>query len=299
MAVSRSQHLIASEVFPAGWGKFSTQRLPRPTLIAALHVSAAIHAIACAVLVAIATTPAAIPSETAVEPSVRPSSMATLVFVAKALPTSEKAAGGGGGGNRQPGPMRRAQAHGSDAATLRIVRPVDSSDRSGVDVVPLPGVLLDAKPLASGDRELMGWPSAGVDFGTSTGEGSGGGVGTGTGSGIGPGRGPGLGEGAGGGSGGGVYRPGGSVTPPTVIIEVHPTYTTDALERRIQGTVVLELIVTADGMPSRIRVVRSLDPDGLDGAATEAVGQWRFRPGKKDGTPVAVLVTIFLDFTIR
>lgn len=215
-------------------------------------------------------------------------------------------AGGGGGGNQQTGPVRRAEGIGSDAITLRVRKrpsaaPAESSASMALveDVSPLPSVVLDAKPLASGTVEQIGLPTGGVSFGTSTGPGSGGGVGTGVGTGIGPGRGPGIGPGSGGGIGGGAYRPGGAVTAPRVIVEVKPTYTSDALHRRIQGTVVLELIVTREGRPSQIRVIRSLDPEGLDECAVAAAAQWRFEAGRLAGTPVDVLVTIMLDFWIR
>ena len=53
------------------------------------------------------------------------------------------------------------------------------------------------------------------------------------------------------------------------------------------------------GAPSQIRVVRSLDPGGLDDAAIKAAREWKFMPGRMSGTPVPVLVTVVLDFTIR
>jgi len=162
-----------------------------------------------------------------------------------------------------------------------------------------PGILLDAKPLASGNAEQIGLPVGGVPYSTSTGPGTGGGVGEGEGTGIGSGHGPGLGSGVGGGIGGGVYRPGRGVTSPTVLTEVSPTYTPDALLLKLQGTVVLELIVRKDGYPSDIRVVRSLDPDGLDGQAVLAVRQWTFKPGRFAGEPVDVLVTVMIEFFVR
>ena len=137
-----------------------------------------------------------------------------------------------------------------------------------------------------------------MSSGTSTGPGSGGGVGTGIGTGIGPGNGPGLGAGSGGGTGGNAYRPGGAVTAPRVITQVKPTYTNEALSQKIQGTVVMELIVTCEGKPSHLRVIRSLD-SGLDQQALTAVSQWRFDPGRLAGAPVDVLVTIMLDFSVR
>jgi TonB family protein len=206
-------------------------------------------------------------------------------------------AGGGGGGNRQTGRIRRAQGIGNDRMTVRVAKPITASADSALD--PIPQLLLDAKPLASGTVDLIGLPDSGVTFGTSTGPGTGGGVGEGSGTGIGPGEGPGIGPGSGGGVGGGAYRPGGGVTAPRVITVVKPTYSTDALVRRIQGTVALELVVLADGVPSNVRVIRSLDPHGLDQQAILAAGQWRFEPGRLNGQPVDVLVTLLIDFWIR
>ncbi len=219
-----------------------------------------------------------------------------VVFLARE--SQMPARGGGGGGNRQKEPIRRAEAVGADRETLRAVRTVPSAGDDETPA-PLPQILLDARPLSSGILDHLGLPAGGVSFGTSTGPGSGGGVGSGIGTGIGSGRGPGLGAGSGGGAGGGLYRPGGLVTPPRVLKEVKPWYTARALLDRIQGTVVLAFVVRANGEPVDIRVVRSLDPGGLDDQAIEAVSQWRFEPGRLAGRPVDVVVTVLLDFTMR
>jgi TonB family protein len=182
--------------------------------------------------------------------------------------------------------------------TLRATPPPRALET--LDELPLPRQLvLDALPQASGLLERLGLPLAGVPFGASQGPGSGGGVGDGAGTGIGSGSGPGLGPGSGGGTGGGAYRPGGAVTAPRVIAEVSPVYTNEAMFRRIQGSVVLELVVDSRGRPSGIRVVQSLDPGGLDEQARAAVNQWRFDPGRLAGVPVDVRVTVILDFRLR
>ena len=72
----------------------------------------------------------------------------------------------------------------------------------------------------------------------------------------------------------------------------------NALQNKVQGSVWLELVVTRDGKPANIRVVRSLDP-GLDFEAVKAAGEWRFEPGRLAGAPVDVIVTIVMDFWIR
>jgi len=71
-----------------------------------------------------------------------------------------------------------------------------------------------------------------------------------------------------------------------------------ALERRIQGTVVLELVVRTDGRPTDIRVIRSLEA-GLDLQAIIVAREWRFEPGRLGGRPVDVQVVLMIDFWIR
>jgi periplasmic protein TonB len=276
-------------------------RIPRPGWIvpAFIAVSIAIHACIIAGIARLvahaARTSVAL---TIARPETHRMETLRVVLVATNPYKPIGGSGGGGGGNRQPGPVRRAQRIGSDTMTLRVAKPVEMSS-TPVDRLSLPGVLLDAKPLASGSFEQIGLPSGGEPNGVSTGSGSGGGVGTGDGTGIGSGSGPGIGPGSGGGAGGGIYRPGGSVSPPRVIRQVKPTYTSAALLEKIQGTVIMELVVDRDGRPTQIRVVRSLDPPGLDGQAILAVSQWRFEPGRLAGNPVDVLVTVTMDFWIQ
>jgi TonB family protein len=97
-----------------------------------------------------------------------------------------------------------------------------------------------------------------------------------------------------------VYKPGDGVTLPTVTREVKPSYTPEAMQRKIQGSVWLEAVVLETGDVGDIQVTRSLDPEyGLDREAIKAAKQWKFKPGTKDGKPVAVVVTIELTFTLK
>jgi TonB family protein len=93
----------------------------------------------------------------------------------------------------------------------------------------------------------------------------------------------------------GAYQLGGGVTAPAVIYKVEPAYSEKARVARLEGKVVLIAVVTPEGQPTEIRVVRSLGL-GLDEQAVEAVKQWRFSPGMKDGNPVAVQITIEVNF---
>ena len=97
-----------------------------------------------------------------------------------------------------------------------------------------------------------------------------------------------------------VYLPGNGVTLPQLIREVKPVYTPQAMAAKIEGTVLLQCVVDPDGTVSDIVVVESLDREyGLDDAAVNAAGQWRFRPGTKDGEPVPVRISIQLTFALR
>jgi protein TonB len=276
-----------------GWSAVSWQTI----------ASAALHVVAVVALVTLVdhSTSRAVEEGVAARAAL-PDQTTHMVFIAR--PAQTPGGGGGGGGNRQPGPIRRAQGIGRDRLTVPIRKtpppdPIIASPSALILESPPQGLLLDAKPLASGTREQIGLLEGGVAGATSQGPGSGGGVGDGVGTGIGPGRGPGIGPGSDGGIGGGPYKPGGSVSTPRLLVQVPPKYSDDALLRKVQGTVVLELVVTKEGRPAEIRVRRSLDPGGLDERAIAAVSEWRFEPGRLAGRPVDVLVTVYLDFTIR
>jgi periplasmic protein TonB len=88
------------------------------------------------------------------------------------------------------------------------------------------------------------------------------------------------------------------VTSPVLIREVKPKYTEDAMRRKVQGTVEVSAVVRENGVPDDFTVIRSLDPD-LDQEAINAAQQWRFKPGLREGQPVAVKVNIELTFTLR
>jgi periplasmic protein TonB len=123
-------------------------------------------------------------------------------------------------------------------------------------------------------------------------------VGNGKGTGDGPGQGPGVGHGRGGGFGGEAYRPGlGGVTAPRPIYSPDPQYSDQARSVKFQGSVLLWMVVGADGLPKDIRIVRSVGL-GLDERALETVKTWRFDPGHKDGQPVATQINVEVSFRL-
>jgi periplasmic protein TonB len=92
-----------------------------------------------------------------------------------------------------------------------------------------------------------------------------------------------------------VYRAHGNVTTPLLIHSVEQEYTEAARNAKISGNVLVNLIVEPNGNPSHIRVVRGLGM-GLDEKAIQAVQQYKFKPGMKDGKPVRVELNISLNF---
>ncbi|HLM98396.1 MAG TPA: TonB family protein [Bryobacteraceae bacterium] len=96
---------------------------------------------------------------------------------------------------------------------------------------------------------------------------------------------------------GGVFRVGGGVSPPRVIYKKDPGYSEEARKAHLWGTIVLQVIVGADGVARDIKVVRPLGM-GLDEMAVETVAQWRFQPGTKQGNPVNVMATIEVNFRL-
>ncbi len=212
--------------------------------------------------------------------------------------------GGGGGGNRMPEPPKKAELPGKakitvPAVKLPEVKPIQQ-EKPKDEPKPEQQLQIPAKTLGAATVTAPGALEGTSASTLSLGPGSGGGAGTGTGTGIGPGNGPGLGPGWGGGTGGGAYRPGSGIDNPVVLREVKPQYTADAMRAKIQGVVVVECIIMPDGTVGDVQVVKSLDPTfGLDQEAIKAAKQWRFVPGKKQGQPVPVLVTIELAFNLR
>jgi TonB family protein len=99
-----------------------------------------------------------------------------------------------------------------------------------------------------------------------------------------------------------VYRPGNGISSPVPITQPKPKYPRAAMDAKIEGVVLLECVVRADGTVGDISVLRSLDKEfGLDDAAVAAATLWTFQPGirQRDKKPVAVRVTIEMAFTLK
>lgn len=193
--------------------------------------------------------------------------------------------GGGGGGSPAPAPPKKVEIPKTAApVTVPVATPIP------VEPPPVPTLVAPIQTTtstvlqASGTNIISNAPYGGG--------GRGGGIGTGTGNGVGP--------GTGGGFGGGAYMPGNGVTWPVDVYQEKPKYTSDAMRNKIQGYVELEVVVLESGSVGEVRIVKSLDRTyGLDQAAIEAAKRWRFKPGLRQGVPVATRVTLQLEFRLH
>jgi protein TonB len=223
--------------------------------------------------------------------AVLPERLPDLVWLAMPGPGG----GGGGGGNKSPDPPKKVELPKPEKASPPVELPKPEPKPEPPPEAPIPAQTPDPPPAVS-----PGVIEASQVATNSQGAGTGGGGGVGEGSGTGPGQGAGLGAGTDRGVGGGAYRPGNGVISPRVLREVRPAYTAEAMRARVQGVVLVECVVLADGTVGRVEVVKSLDSTfGLDQEAVKAARQWRFAPGTRFGEPVAVLVTIELAFSVR
>jgi protein TonB len=92
-------------------------------------------------------------------------------------------------------------------------------------------------------------------------------------------------------------RPGGDIRPPTKIKNVAPAYPAAARAARVEGFVIIDAIIGPDGKVQNARVIRS-NPL-LDAAALEAVRQWEYTPTRLNGAPIAILMTVTVNFRLR
>ena len=91
-----------------------------------------------------------------------------------------------------------------------------------------------------------------------------------------------------------VYDLTADMRPPRVTKRVNPSYKT-ARGVRLEGAVTVVLVVSSTGLPRDVRVAKGLDKD-VDQSAIDAVREWRFAPARKDDKPVAVRISLEIDF---
>jgi len=84
---------------------------------------------------------------------------------------------------------------------------------------------------------------------------------------------------------------------PTILYREKAQYTEEARDNKVEGTVVLSVVFSADGQISDIGVIRGLS-QGLTEKAIIAAKKIRFEPAMKDGRPVSVRGNLEFSFNL-
>jgi len=208
-------------------------------------------------------------------------------YIAK-LPAGNDKAGGGGGANNH---------------TLTPTSKGKLPKFSYTQFTPPQTKIQNLNPKLAMDPSLLGPPDLKIqspnmaNFGDPLAKNVTDSLGNGNGTGIGSGSGGGLGPGEGGGTGGGVFRAGlNGVGSPMCIYCPQPEYSDEARKAKYQGTVLLDVTVTADGRVISPVVIKGPGL-GLEEKALSQVKNWKMRPAVgPSGKPVNCRVQIEVTF---
>jgi periplasmic protein TonB len=207
-------------------------------------------------------------------------------YLQKLAPAASKAGGGGGASDKLPAPKGKLPKFSWTQISRPMVHPPEHPE---IAVVP---TVLGNPDIHLPNNNMANW---GDPFGKaandSMGMGHGNGVGNGNGNGVGPGEGY--------GTGGGVPLAGsGGYGFPACLYCPKAEFTNEAMKVKLQGVVVLTVVITPDGHVTDIHLSKGLGL-GLDEKAIEAVRTWRLKPALgPDGKPASVRQTIELGFQL-
>jgi periplasmic protein TonB len=218
-------------------------------------------------------------------------------YITKLPSGKDTSGGGGGGGDRNPVPASKGKLPKfslQPQLAPPIVKIMNQNPKLAVDPtvfvppdirVPQPNLPNMGDPLAAAITD-----SNGPGHGAGIGSGEGGGVGSGSGGGVGP--------GTGGGIGGGAFHVGRDGVGNLVCAYCpQPLYSDEARKAKHQGTVVLQIVVEADGRVSEVAVLKGLGL-GLDEKAMEMVRTWRLAPPMRYGRAVRASSEVEITFRL-
>ncbi|HXW63148.1 MAG TPA: energy transducer TonB [Candidatus Acidoferrales bacterium] len=214
------------------------------------------------------------------------SSVDVSPFLPHLAPAATRAGGGGGQHNDQPATRGKLPKFSWTQFAAPLAKPVEHPQ-------------IAMTPTVLGNPEIkmpnIDAPKWGDPFGKANNDS----MGQGNGSGVGNGNGAGVGPGSGWNTGGGTPNAGsGGYGEPACYYMPKAEFTDEAVKVKIQGSVELTAIVTADGRVADPHVAKGLG-FGLDEKAIEAVRTWRCTPARgPDGRPAAVRVVIEQTFSL-
>jgi periplasmic protein TonB len=205
-------------------------------------------------------------------------------YLAKLSMGNKKAGGGGGRANNAP--ATRGQL---PKLTLNQIAPPEPKPPQQAKLVAQASLMVPNIRMPSPNLPNTGDPLSGLVNDS---------MGNGSGSGMGSGNGSGLGSGSEYGVGGGLPTAGeNGYSKPDCIYCPDPQYSDEGFKLKIQGEVVLDVIIGPDGRATQVRVVKGLGY-GLDQEAVKSARDiWHFKPAVgPNGQPAMVRMEIEVDF---
>jgi TonB family protein len=99
--------------------------------------------------------------------------------------------------------------------------------------------------------------------------------------------------------GSGPIRVGGNVKPATLIQQTRPVYPAVLQAAGVEGTVLLEAIISKTGDPITLTPQNTAVDAAFVSAAMDAVRQWRYQPAMLNGQAIDIITTITIDFKLQ
>jgi TonB family protein len=96
----------------------------------------------------------------------------------------------------------------------------------------------------------------------------------------------------------GPANKGGQTEMPKLLKMVPPSYPPDSKAAGLEGSVVLQLVITLEGSPVSMKVISSPAGD-MSQAAMDAVKNWKWVPAKLNGEPVEVVSDVTINFKLK
>src|SRR5216683_7903032 len=88
------------------------------------------------------------------------------------------------------------------------------------------------------------------------------------------------------------------ISAPVPLRKVDPKYPPSLMSERVEGEVVLYAVIRSDGTVDSIQLVHGID-EQLDENAMQALSQWKFQPGARQGSTVELEAIVHIPFRLR
>lgn len=103
------------------------------------------------------------------------------------------------------------------------------------------------------------------------------------------------------------------ITLPKIFWKSEPVFPKSARKKKLEAKLIYQLVVRKDGTTGDLKLLacnvhKASDPDAVgkhfdcsdfENAATKALGEWRYEPALRDGSPIAIYYTVRVDFRQR